>query len=285
MKGRLKVKGASVVYLAGTPFVTKALDDVSIEIEPGEIVGMIGSTGSGKSTLVQAMAALIPLDEGKIEYPEGYDEKRLFERIGLVFQQPEDQLFERSVGEDVAFGPRQLGLDETEVLERVGRALKAMGLSPGDYSERNPLELSGGEKRRVAIAGILSMEPDLLILDEPTAALDQAGRDLLLGAIANLHKSMGLSLLIVSHDMGLLAALADRIVVLHKGRKVASKAPEELFFDSETLDSTGLRPPVTVELLSKLKDLGVPVETRLMSPEETAKSLVAALLPSKRKGK
>ena len=277
MKGALTIKEASVIYLAGTPFVAKALDKVSLTISPGEIVGLIGSTGSGKSTLVQAMNGLVPLSEGEVEYPEGYSADKLFESIGLVFQQPEDQLFERTVEEDVGFGPAQLGCSEKEIKARVARALDALGLESSEYVHRNPLELSGGEKRRVAIAGILSMEPDMLILDEPTAGLDHRGRNLLLQAIENLHKKRGLSLVVISHDMDLLAALAHRIAVLHRGKIVNAAPPEELFANDDILGQTGLRPPVAVDILCRLKKEGVKVEPALLSPEKAAAAIVKAM--------
>ena len=260
MKGLLEIKKASVVYLEGTPFVTRALSSVSLEIRPGEILGLIGSTGSGKSTLVQAMNGLVPLTEGEVVYPEDYEADRLFERIGLVFQQPEDQLFERTVGEDVGFGPSQLGLGDDEIRRRVERALEAVGLAAPDYVGRNPLELSGGEKRRVAIAGILSMEPDLLVLDEPTAGLDRAGRDKLLRSIRRLHGERNLTLLMISHDMELLSELAERLVILHKGRLVCDGSPREVFSNRKALEEAGLRPPAPVELLHRLADAGVEVD-------------------------
>ena len=286
MKGSLAIKNGCVVYLEGTPFMTKALDDVTLSIAPGEIVGLIGSTGSGKSTLVQALNGLVPLSSGEIEYPEGYDSSKLFESIGLVFQQPEDQLFERTVEEDVGFGPAQLGLDEQEIRARVERALDALGLKSSEYVHRNPLELSGGEKRRVAIAGILSMEPDMLILDEPTAGLDHRGRNLLLKAIENLHKKRNLSLIIISHDMDLLAALAHRIAVLHKGKVVCDGPPKELFADKTAMRKTGLRPPVPVDILCRLQEKGISVEPSLLSADKAASAIIKAVKKSsKGKGK
>ena len=253
----LNIKNASVTYLAGTPFVAKALDEINLSINHGEIVGLIGSTGSGKSTLLQAISRLVDLSSGEILYPEGYDQKRLFRNIGLVFQQPEDQLFERTVFEDVAFGPIQLGYTGEELDRRVKKALSVLGLELSKYGHCNPLELSGGEKRRVAIAGILSMEPEFLVLDEPTAGLDQNGRDLLLEAIKSLHTELNITILVVSHDLDMLALLCDRLVVLHKGTIALDGPSLQVLSDSDLLSSAGLRPPDTIEIQNRLTQSGI----------------------------
>jgi len=276
MKGALRLERGSVVYLAGTPFVAKALDEVSLSVEPGEIVGLVGSTGSGKSTLVQALCGLVPLDGGTVVYPEGYDASCLYRSIGLVFQQPEDQLFERTVAEDVGFGPTQLGLAPTDVARRVAGALTALGLEPGRYGPRNPFELSGGEKRRVAIAGILAMEPDLLILDEPTAGLDQVGRDLLLEAIRRLHETRGLSLVVISHDMELLAEVAHRLVVLHRGKVVADGPPARVFGDERAMGATGLQPPVPVDVVHRLRRAGVALDPSVFDIDRAVAEIASA---------
>jgi energy-coupling factor transport system ATP-binding protein len=281
MTAVLTIKSASVTYLVGTPFVAKALDDISLSIDHGEIVGLIGSTGSGKSTLLQAISALVDLSSGEVLYPEGYDKKKLFKNIGLVFQQPEDQLFERTVFEDVAFGPIQLGFSGEELNGRVKRALEVLGLSLEQYGQCNPLELSGGEKRRVAIAGILSMEPDFLILDEPTAGLDQNGRDLLLEAIKSLHSKLNITILVVSHDLDMLALLSGRLVVLHKGKIVADGPSLEVLSDSALLTAAGLRPPDTIDIQNRLARYGIDTGAALLNPNVLAETIVKALKKKK----
>lgn len=277
MKAPLVVRGLGVVYLEGTPFIARALDDVDLTVEPGEIVGLVGGTGSGKSTLVQTIMGLVPPTSGTVEYPEGFDASRLFERVGLVFQQPEDQLFERTVAEDVGFGPAQLGCDEAEIRRRVGRALAAVGLDLRRYTDRNPLELSGGEKRRVAIAGILSMEPELLILDEPTAGLDQAGRDALLASIRELHAKRKLTLVVIGHDMELMGSLATRLVVMREGRIAAQGTPAQIFGDTDGLDRCGLRPPAAAEVVARLRRMGIDVPGTGFDPVDVGRRIVRAL--------
>ena len=281
----LNIKEASVTYLQGTPFVSRALDDINLSIEHGETVGLIGSTGSGKSTLLQAINRLVSLSSGEIIYPEGYDQKKLFQNIGLVFQQPEDQLFERTVFEDVAFGPIQLGISGAELKLRVERALKVLGLDLAQYGHCNPLELSGGEKRRVAIAGILSMEPEFLILDEPTAGLDQNGRDLLLEAIATLHSSSNITILVVSHDLDMLAFLCKRLVVLHKGKIVIDGPSLDVLSDSELLASAGLRPPDTIDIQNKLAQCGIDTGKIVLSPNKLGASIVKVLKKNRKETK
>lgn len=281
----LKVNKASVTYLQGTPFMTKALNGIDFSVEHGEIIGMIGSTGSGKSTLLQAINGLVELSDGDISYPEGYDKKRLFKNIGLVFQQPEDQLFERTVFEDVAFGPIQLDVSGEQLENQVSKALEALGLSVEKYGECNPLELSGGEKRRVAIAGILSMEPEFLILDEPTAGLDQNGRDLLLNAIKNLQSSRNITILVVSHDLDMLAVLCDRIVVLSKGEIVKDAPSLDVLSDSKMLNDAGLRPPDIIVIQNQMAGFGVDTGSVILNPATLARKLVKALKKSKKKQK
>lgn len=273
----LQIKGLSVVYMTGTPFEARALDCVDFELTEGEMVGLVGSTGSGKSTLVQALNGLLDPSEGDIVYRDDVDRKALHRRIGLVFQQPEDQLFEKTVHEDVGFGPGQLGVDSQELVGRIRRALEGVGLDPDRYWERSPFDLSGGEKRRVAIAGILAMEPELLVLDEPTAGLDAAGRRRLLDNLKALHADRGLTTIVVSHDMDLLAELATRLVVLHEGRIVASGSPVEIFCRDDVLEATGLEAPFAIRLLKALRSKGLQVNERLVRLDEALAEIRRAL--------
>jgi len=255
---RLELKDVRHVYARGTPFEVEALRGVSLAVEPGEVLGIVGGTGSGKSTLVQHMNLLLVPTSGEV-LVDGVDarsiEKReLRRRVGLVFQFPESALFAPTVEEDVAFAPRQLGLGEDEVQERVREALVALGAA--ELATRSPFALSGGEKRRAAIAGVLAMKPEVLVLDEPTAGLDPATREELLALILDLRQA-GISIVLVSHDLDEVAEVADRVCALHDGRVRAIGSPAEVFYGDPT------QAPATVRVVSLLKEskpeIGAPV--------------------------
>lgn len=270
----------AVVYMEGTPFQTQALTDVDLEVGAGEIVGLVGSTGSGKSTWMQTAAGLLDIHAGQVTYREDFDRKRLFTKIGLVFQMPEDQLFERTVLEDVSFGPRQLGWPVDRVVAASRTALTQVGLDPDTYGPRPPTSLSGGEKRRTAIAGILSMTPTLLLMDEPTAGLDAPGRNLFGQLVRSLHRA-GTSVVLVTHDLEFLAGLATRIAIFRHGRKVADGPSREILGRADLLASHGLRAPLPVELLQKLKQRGLDVAIDALDVEEATRRIVAQLESSR----
>ena len=257
-----------------------ALEDVSLTIEDGELIGLLGHTGSGKTTLVQHLNGLLKPTSGKVVV-DGLDitekDVSLLEvrrRVGLVFQYPEYQLFEETVAKDVAFGPKNLGLSEQEVDERVRYALQEVGLVYEDIAERSPFELSGGQMRRVAIAGVLAMRPKTLILDEPTAGLDPAGRRSILGMIRELHGAGGLTVVMVSHNMDDISSLATRLVVMSRGKMVLTGTPREVFQHRELLHSIGLGIPQAAELTQQLIAEGYPLPADLYTPEEVAEALL-----------
>ena len=230
----IKAVDLNFVYGGGTAFEQHALFDVNLEIEDGEFVGLIGHTGSGKSTLIQHLNGLIKASAGELYYngeniySQGYDMKQLRSKVGLVFQYPEHQLFEVDVLTDVCFGPKNQGLSREEAEARAKKALEQVGLDPS-YYKQSPFELSGGQKRRVAIAGVLAMEPEVLILDEPTAGLDPRGRDEILDQIDRLHRERHMTIILVSHSMEDVARYADRLIVMNHGQKVFDGAPKEVF--------------------------------------------------------
>lgn len=244
-------------YGVGSPFHVVALDAIDWVVRPGEFLGLLGATGSGKSSLIQVLARLISPSRGERDYADFFHPTEIFRNVGVVFQQPEDQLFERTVYDDIAYGPSHLGLEEEEVRERVLRSLEALGLKGRGLESRSPFELSGGEKRRVAIAGILAMEPDLLVLDEPTAGLDAAARNQLLERLGALHQEQGKTIVVVSHDMELLARWASRLVVLQEGRILRQGRPEVVFEDSEDLFRAGLVPPYAARISEGLRKRGM----------------------------
>lgn len=263
----LKLENVSYTYMPGTPFEVKALSDISMEVRQGEILAVIGETGSGKSTLVQHCNGLLVPTAGKVSIDGkdvGSDRKQLAairRRVGLLFQFPEHQLFEESVYEDVAFGPKNLGIPAEEVKKRVEKALKVVGLDPDTYRDRSPFSLSGGQMRRVAMAGVLAMEPDALILDEPAAGLDPRGRREILSLVSALNKEHGLTVILVSHSMEDVALIADRLVVLSKGRIHLSGTPADVFAHTGELEQLGLTVPQITLLMHKLRQSGkdVPV--------------------------
>ncbi|HKV43270.1 MAG TPA: energy-coupling factor transporter ATPase [bacterium] len=271
------------VYGRGTPLEARALTEVSLSIDAGEFVGVIGATGSGKSTLVQHMNGLLRPTSGRV-YLDGVDihardvdRRRVRRQIGLLFQYPEQQLFDETVAADVAFGPRNLGLGEEEVGVRVRRALDLVGLPPERFGPRSPFELSGGEMRRAALAGVLAMDPRMLILDEPTAGLDPLGRREILGHIARLHRERGLAIVLITHSMDAVARLCGRVFVLDRGALVASGTPRELFADPARLEALGLGVPQVTLLARRLRERGLPVRGDVLTVDEAQRAILDAL--------
>ncbi|NLG86350.1 MAG: energy-coupling factor transporter ATPase [Firmicutes bacterium] len=278
----IEVQNVTFTYQPGTPFATTVLKDISITIDDGEFVGLIGHTGSGKSTLIQHLNGLLTPTAGRV-LVDGVDTKekstkRLIRRkVGLVFQYPEHQLFEETVAKDVAFGPRNLGLSEDEIEERVEEALITVGLSPETYSQRSPFDLSGGEMRRVAIAGVLAMRPSYLVLDEPTAGLDPRGRDEILGQISDLQKKQNLTVVLVSHSMEDVARLVDRLIIMYQGQVAACGQPRELFQRAEELKKLGLGVPQITDFMRCLHEIAPEVRTDILTVEEAVPEILAFL--------
>lgn len=270
------------IYGAGTAFEQYALKDVSFEIEDGQFIGLIGHTGSGKSTLIQHLNGLIRATDGAIYYngeniyQDGYDMRALRSKVGLVFQYPEHQLFEVDVFSDVCFGPKNQGLSKEEMEERAREALLQVGLDER-FWDQSPFELSGGQKRRVAIAGVLAMKPEVLILDEPTAGLDPKGRDEILDEISALHRDRKMTIILVSHSMEDIAQYADRILVMNHGEKVFDAPPKEVFRHYKELEAIGLAAPQITYIVQNLKEHGVPIAEDITTVAE-AKNAICQLL-------
>ena len=267
------VDHVSYVYSEGNAYESKAIDDISFKIDDGEFVGLIGHTGSGKSTLVQHLDGLLKATSGHIYYngediyDSDYHMKSLRSKVGLVFQYPEHQLFEVDVFQDVCYGPKNLGLSKAEVELRAYAALKQVGLADEDFYQ-SPFDLSGGEKRRVAIAGVLAMKPDVLVLDEPTAGLDPKGREEILDLIVQLRKESGITIVLVSHSMEDVAKYVDRIIVMNQGKIAYDDTPHEVFKHYKELEQMGLAAPQMTYVMNKLHDKGVPVRTTALNVEE-----------------
>ncbi len=267
------------VFSPGTVFEKKALSDVSFKVENGEYIGLVGHTGSGKSTLVAHLNALLEPTGGGIYYDgvdifsEGYDRKALRGKVGLVFQYPEHQLFEEDVFSDVCFGPKNLGLDRSEVELRAYDALKAVGVKD-EHFYVSPFDISGGEKRRVAIAGVLAMKPEVLILDEPCAGLDPKGREEILSLVDDLHDNLGISVILVSHSMDDLAEHVHRILVIDGGKLVMDGEPREVFRHRPELDAMGLTVPEATAIMSDLKRMGLAVRDDLITVEEAKREIL-----------
>ncbi len=266
MKPILEVRNLDYIYSAGTPFEHKALDNVSFALEPGEFVGIIGHTGSGKSTLMQQMNGLLKPTSGQVllDGVDIWSDKKLTRqarfRVGLVFQYPEYQLFEETVYRDIAFGPKNMGLDEKEVDRRVREAAGFVGLTQAQL-EVSPFDLSGGQKRRVAIAGVIAMEPEVLILDEPTAGLDPVGRAEILGNIEAYRQAKNATIMMVSHSMEDVARLTDRLLVMNGSRLAMDGTPSEVFSRAQELLAMGLNIPQVTQVFLKLKALGLDVKS------------------------
>ena len=278
----LKLEHVTYTYNPGTAYETHALKDVSLEIPQGQFVGVIGHTGSGKSTLIQHFNGLMRPTSGTVYYndediwQEGYSLKRLRRHVGLVFQYPEHQLFEADVLSDVCFGPKNQGLSQEEAQERAETALLQVGLKE-KYFSSSPFELSGGQKRRVAIAGVLAMEPDVLILDEPTAGLDPKGRDEILDQITYLHQERKISVILVSHSMEDIARYVERILVMNQGKKAFDGTPKEVFAHYKELEAMGLAAPQITYIMHALRENGLAADTSAITVEEARDSILKAL--------
>lgn len=281
----IKVENLTYIYDEGMPFEHRALDDVSFEIQDRDFVGLIGHTGSGKSTLIQHLNGLMKPSSGKI-YINGFDITQkdqnltdIRKRVGIVFQYAEYQLFEETVAKDIAFGPLNLGLDEEEVDRRVRKAMADVGLDYDHFSEKSPFELSGGQKRRVAIAGVIAMHPEVLILDEPTAGLDPGGRDEIFELIKNLHANNDMTVILSSHSMDDMAKLVNTLMVMNKGRLEIMGSPREVFKENaDRLRGMGLNIPQVLELAIKLKEAGYDVSTDVITIEEVRTEIKRCLL-------
>lgn len=280
---KIQVKNLSYIYGEGSPFESIALDNISLNMQEGEFIGLIGHTGSGKSTLVQQFNGLLKPSRGEVWVDEintkdkDAVKKGLRQKVGLVFQYPEHQLFEETVFKDVAFGPKNMGCSEEEIRTRVEYGLNCVGLDPKEFSERSPFDLSGGQKRRVAIAGVLAMRPDFLILDEPTAGLDPQGREEILEEIRGIFEEYKITILLVSHSMEDIARLATRIIVMHKGKAVLDDIPKNIFRQRDILKSMGLDVPEIQECMVQLKEKGFLVKEDALTVEEAYQDLVDVL--------
>lgn len=278
----LETENLTYTYGTNTPFEKTAVNDVSLRVQKGEFIGIIGHTGSGKSTLVQMFNGLIRPTSGKVllngrdiwEEPKKIRSVRF--EAGLVFQYPEYQLFEETVQKDIAFGPKNMGLDENEIRKRVVSAARFTGLR-SELLSKSPFELSGGEKRRAAIAGVIAMDPDVLILDEPTAGLDPHGRDVLLTQITEYHKQRGNTIFLVSHSMEDIAKTADRIFVMNAGKAVMFDETKKVFSRGDELEKMGLRVPQVTKIMARLKREGYPVPDGVLTVEQALSELLALI--------
>lgn len=277
----IEVKNISYVYKSGTPYETHAIQNISFNVSEGEFIGIIGHTGCGKSTLVQHLNGLLLPSEGEmlldgihyftLEKPN----KELRKKVGMVFQYPEDQLFEETIFEDVAFAPKNFNLGDGKIEELVKNALEDVGLSYEKYKDRSPFSLSGGQMRKVAIAGVLAAQPKILVLDEPTAGLDPKGRDEILSRIDLLRQKRNITIILVSHSMDDIAAHADRVLVMNKGQIVLDDEPRKVFKEYKMLYDMGLDIPSVTKLMLRLKQKGYDVNTEIFSIEEATKEILA----------
>ncbi len=276
----IKAENIKYIYSEGTPFMTVALDEINLEIKEGDFLGVIGHTGSGKSTLIQLLNGLEKPSDGKIivnDIVVGEDKKKLSkirQTVGLVFQYPEYQLFEETVAKDVAFGPMNLNLSEEETEKRVKEALELVGFNYKNIKDESPFDLSGGQKRRVAIAGVLAMKPDYLILDEPTAGLDPAGRNEIFEQIKKLHKKANVTVVLVSHSMEDIAKLVNRVIVLYKGKIHMQGTPKEIYSQSEELKKIGLGVPQVAEIVNELRKRGFNIRPDILTVEEAKEEIL-----------
>ncbi len=283
----IKIEHLNYIYSEGTSFEKQALHEINLEIPDGQFVGVIGHTGSGKSTLIQHLNGLIRATSGIISvdgeniYAEGYSMKKLRSQVGLVFQYPEHQLFEIDVFSDVCFGPKNLGLPREEIEKRAGEALSQVGLDESFYS-KSPFELSGGQKRRVAIAGILAMHPKVLILDEPTAGLDPRGRDEILDLVSGLHHDCKITVLLVSHSMEDVARYVERIIVMNHGEVLYDDVPSRVFAHYRELEQVGLAAPQVTYVVQALKEKGWDIDTSVTTVDEAKQAVLDALHRQKR---
>ena len=275
------IEHLNYIYMAGGPYETKALSDINLTIRDGEFIGLIGHTGSGKSTLVQHLNGLIMPTSGRVLADgmdladKATDRRAVRQRVGLVFQYPENQLFEETVEKDIAFGPKNLGLDENEIARRVKDAMRRVALDYDKLHDRSVFELSGGQMRRVAIAGVLAMEPQVLVLDEPCAGLDPRGREEILGLIKKLHEEAGTTIVMVSHSMDDVASLAERVIVMNHGEIAMDGVPRDVFSCGEELRGMGLDVPQAVQLAKKLRDRGFDIPEGVYRIEEIREAILA----------
>ncbi|MDU1176912.1 energy-coupling factor transporter ATPase [uncultured Peptoniphilus sp.] len=275
----IEIKNLTHIYSEGLPFEKKAVDDISLRVEENEFIGLIGHTGSGKSTFIQHLNGLLKPSSGEIIIDgtrvdkSGANLTDLRKKVGLVFQYPEYQLFEETIERDIAFGPRNLDISEEEVQERVKSSMDSVGLDYETYKDKSPFELSGGLKRRVAIAGVLAMEPKVLILDEPTAGLDPRGRDEILSEIKSIHEKRKMTVILVSHSMEDVAKIAERIVVLDKGKVFLDGEPRDIFREEDKLLGVGLGIPQITSLMRTLKKKGLDINEDAITVEEAKESL------------
>ena len=284
----IKIENLTHIYMLKTPFEKKALDDVNLYIEDGEFIALIGHTGSGKSTLIQHLNGLLEPSSGKIIIDDvditekGVKLSDIRKKVGLVFQYPEYQLFEETIEKDIAFGPTNLGLEQDEILIRVKRAMEMVGLDYEKYKDVSPFELSGGQKRRVAIAGVIAMEPKVLILDEPTAGLDPKGREDILSQIKKLHEEYKMTIILVSHSMEDVGKLAKRIIVMNHGKVALQGEPKDVFKEIDTLEEIGLGAPQVTYLMRELRRRGFNVSDEIFTVEQCKKELLRVLLNDKK---
>ena len=276
----IKIENLNYIYMKRTPFEKKALDGVSFEIEEGEFVAIIGHTGSGKSTLIQHINGLLKPDSGKIIIDgEDITAKKMNlshirKKVGLVFQYAEYQLFEETIEKDIAFGPGNLGLSDDDINDRVKKTMEIVGLDYETYKDKSPFEISGGQKRRAAIAGVVAMEPKVLILDEPTAGLDPKGRDDILYQIKELHRRLKITVILVSHSMEDVAKVADRIIVMDNGKNIIDGKPSEVFRQVETLEKVGLAVPQVTYLVKRLNEAGFSIDQNVFTIEQAKQEIL-----------
>jgi energy-coupling factor transport system ATP-binding protein len=279
----IKITDLGYTYMAGTPYERVALEDINLTIDEGSFIGIIGHTGSGKSTLIQHLNGLLKPQKGKIMvddediWEKGYKRSKVRQKVGLVFQYPEHQLFEETVYKDIAFGPYNIGMEEEEIARQVKWAMKMVGLDHDAIKDLSPFDLSGGQRRRIAIAGVLAMKPKYLVLDEPTAGLDPRGRKEILGHISKMHKEKGITIVLVSHNMEEVARLADRIFVMEKGRISFSGTPGEVFSKGRQLKDKGLDLPAISSLMVKLDEKGWQVRGNIFTVEEAEREILKVL--------
>ena len=275
----IEINNLTHIYSEGLPFEKKAVDDISLKVEENEFIGLIGHTGSGKSTFIQHLNGLLKPSSGEIIIDgtrvdkSGANLTDLRKKVGLVFQYPEYQLFEETIERDIAFGPKNLDISDEEVQERVKSSMESVGLDYKTYKDKSPFELSGGLKRRVAIAGVLAMEPKVLILDEPTAGLDPRGRDEILSEIKSIHEKRKMTVILVSHSMEDVAKIAERIVVLDKGKVFLDGEPRDIFREEDKLLGGGLGIPQITSLMRTLKKKGLDINEDAITVEEAKESL------------
>ena len=277
----LEIRHLDHTYSEGSPFEFKALKDINLNIEDGQFVGLIGHTGSGKSTLIQHLNGLLQPTGGTVLFngADIFTEKKealiqIRHKIGLVFQYPEHQLFEETVEKDVSFGPKNLGLDEAEISRRVKHAIKMVGLNYEKVKDKSPFELSGGQMRRVAIAGVLAMDPDVLILDEPTAGLDPSGRDEILNQIKTLHEKKKITVILVSHSMEDIGRTADRVLVMNRGKAAMLDETKAVFAKGPQLEEMGLRVPQITKIMQELEKMGLPVDPSTLTVDDALHQLI-----------